>query len=352
MKSTLPLNKFLAAASALIVSATVTFADSISPTSYSDTLAEGESVTIRKTVTVSAGVPTSSKVDVFFLADTTGSMGSYINTVKASANSILGSAAGLGDVAFGVGNYNDFSDEPVRLAYELGTNITTSQATASAAINAWTIYYGGDYPEANLYALTQVANTTSWRAGSERMVVIFGDAPGHDPSGGATLASTIAALNAQNVSVLAINLYGLNDGGQAAAYTSQTGGALYNGINNASIVSTISNAITTSVSTYSSVGLDISEAPTGVTVTYSPGAHVGAYDRSIERTFDFDVTFTGDTAGVYDFSIYGTVDGGRVATETDHIVVTAAGVPDTASTFMLFGAALAVMGLARRKLLR
>ena len=50
-------------------------ADSVSPSTYTTNLALGKSVTINKIVIINAGTPTSAKVDVFFLADTTGSMG-------------------------------------------------------------------------------------------------------------------------------------------------------------------------------------------------------------------------------------------------------------------------------------
>jgi hypothetical protein len=159
---------------ALLVSALAPgalMADSISPSSYSTTLGVGESVTIKKTVTVSAGAPTSSKVDVFFLADTTGSMGGQIAAVRAAATSIMNSAALLGDVAFGVGEYKDIFDA---YAYRLNTDITSTIATAQAGINLWAASGGGDTPEANVYALQQAANTTSWRAGS---VMLLGMTP-------------------------------------------------------------------------------------------------------------------------------------------------------------------------------
>lgn len=323
-------------------------ADSISPVTASATIAEGDSITIHKTVTVSAGAPTSSKVDVFFLADTTGSMGTAINSVKTQASTLLSSIAGLGDVAFGVGEYKDFGDSYV---YRLNQNITTSQASAQTGINLWLAAGGGDTPEANLYGLTQVANTSAWRPGSARIVVWFGDAPGHDPSGGATLSSTISALNTVGAKVEAVNVGNLNGTGQATAIATATGGHYYVG-SSSGIVSIIQNAITTAFATYNTVGLDLSEVPAGLSATVLPGSYTGTFDRSTTRTFDFDVTLTGDDAGTYDFNIYGTVNGGRVATETDHIVVTGAsppGVPDSGSTLMLMGAACSALGLLRRK---
>jgi hypothetical protein len=339
-------------------------ADSISPTSYSATLGVGESVTIRKTVTVSEGAPTSSKVDVVFLADETGSMGSYIAAVETAAASIVSSTSALGDVMYGVSGYRDSLDA---FTYRQIADLTTG-AGAVAAIPTWTAGGGGDYPEAGMFGLNEVSTGTSWRTGSERLIVWFGDAPADDPDvGGVTQASLIAELNSKGISVLAVNvgtvdLYapsgvghrGLNDKDQASAIAAGTGGTFYDGINASSIADTIADAITTAVSTYTSVDLDISEAPAGVSVSYTPAAgHLGAFDRSIERTFDFDLTFTGVAPGDYSFDIYGTVDGGRVATEADRIrVLGATGVPDGGSSMLLLGAALTGLGLVRRKLRR
>ena len=95
--------------------------DTVDPSSYATSLKPGQSVTITKTVTISAGTPTSAKVDVFFLADTTGSMGSALANVKAGAAAIMTSTAGLGDVAYGVGEYKDVGDVFV---YRLNQDIT------------------------------------------------------------------------------------------------------------------------------------------------------------------------------------------------------------------------------------
>ena len=84
-------------------------ADSIAPSSYSTSLKPGASVTITKTVTISAGTPGTALLDVFFLADTTGSMGTAINNVKVGAAAIMANISGLGDVAYGVGEYKDYN---------------------------------------------------------------------------------------------------------------------------------------------------------------------------------------------------------------------------------------------------
>jgi hypothetical protein len=340
---------------ALCVSVGSLLADSISPSSFSATLGVGGTATVNKTVTVDAGIPTSNPVDVFFLADTTGSLGPQIAAVRAAAGTILSTASGLGDVAFGVGEYKDqpsTSGDP--FAYRLDTDITKNTANVTAGINLWSASGGGDLPEANLFGLEQAATTTSWRTGSARILVQFGDAPGHDPSGTSTLATATAALIANNVKVEAIDVGDLNgtaDGhtGEAGQIATATGGALISGINTATIVTAINNAIMTAVTTYSTVGLDVTGAPAGVTVASSPDI-TGSFDRSITRTFNFTLTFTGVAPGTYDFPVYGTVEGGRVATETDHIVVTGATVPDSGSALMLLGLAMACIGAYRQKL--
>ncbi|OQX14598.1 MAG: hypothetical protein BWK76_14415 [Desulfobulbaceae bacterium A2] len=322
------------------------WADSISPSSFSATLSVGESVTVHKTVTIDREA-TTSMGDVFFLADTTSSMNSPIGNVITNASTILSNLAGKGDIQYAVGDYRDFVNDPY--AYNLGQSMTNSQAEAQTAINKWSASGGGDWPEAELYALSQLATNpgSGWRAGAARFVVWFGDAPGHDPSGGATLASTIADLNAMNIHVLAIDVGKMDYYGQALAIATGTGGAYYSG--SADVSGTILAALATAFDTYSDLSIDTGDAPAGVGVAVAPGSYSGAFDRSIERTFDFDVTFTGVTPGDYTFDIYGTLDYGRVAIERDHITVTGATVPEPGTMILLGSGLLGLSGFARLK---
>ncbi len=351
--------------SAILMGLTTTaaLADSITPGSFSTTLSVGQSTTIHKTVTIDAS--SAAKVDVFFLADTTGSMSGSITGIINSASSILSTASGLGDVAFGVGEYKDSRD---RYRYRLNQDITSDLTAAQNGINLWRASGGYDFPEANLFALERAATTTSWRAGSERILVWFGDAPGHNPDGGSTLASATAALTGAGIQVEAIDVGsssvgldhctisgycsassegGAASSGQATAITNATGGNLHTSTNSSAIVSVINNAINAAIQNYTEVGLDLSAVPVGVSVVSTPASYSGSWDRSVSRSFGFDVTITGDTAGVYDFNIYGTVDGGRIGTEVDHIVVTSS-VPEP-GMLGLMGLSLAGLGLVRRR---
>ena len=337
-------------------------ADFITPDVFSTTLTLGGSTTINKVVTIEATGTQTATLDVVFLFDTTGSMGSLLTDAKNNANAIMDGIDAFGDVRYGVADYRDFvvagtswgstGDYPFALKADLGT-----KAGATTAINSLFASGGNDIPESNLYALQQTAEQLSWRPGSNRIVIWFGDARGHDPDTttgypGPTLATTILALTDKNIIVNAINFPsgpGLDQTGQATAITTATGGEYFpSGASGDDLVTTIQDAITTNFATYSSVTLDLSEVPAGVTVVATPTSpNVGMFDRSIDRTFSFDVTFTGDAEGIYQFPIFGLVDGGRVAVELDYIAV----VPEPATIGLLAVGGLFGLVIVRRRML-
>jgi hypothetical protein len=348
-------------------------ADSISPSSFSATIPVSGTTSVNKTVTVSAG-GAASLVDVFFLADTTGSMGTVLNAVKTSASTILSTSFGSASIAWGVGEYKDTGDggDFTADAFRLNQDLTTNTALANTAIGTWIATGGGDTPEGQIAAMKAAADTVSWRAGSQRIMVWFGDAPGHDPVGtpAVTEAGATSALQGEGIKVEAIgtttgvsgDLNADPDGagpllaGQANRITAATGGAYTSGVNSAAIVAAIQAAINAAVTTYSSVCLDLSEAPAGVGAASVPACYTGSFDRSVDRTFGFTLGFTGVSAGDYSFNVYATVDGGRVATEADRICV--GGTPGAActatvplpGTLALLGAALLAAGFVRRRI--
>ena len=129
-------------------------------------------------------IPDNTPVDVVLLADTTASMGTQINQIQIDANTILGTLmGGSSNVQMGIADYKDFPVGGSSYAFQLGQSITSNQAAINTAIMAWAPAGGGDFAEGQLYALDQLVKDASvgWRAGSVRVIVYFGDAPGHDP---------------------------------------------------------------------------------------------------------------------------------------------------------------------------
>ena len=166
------------------------------PTSVEAWLHPGESVEEQKVVTTEETPIT--KVDVMFSLDLTGSMGGELSTVKSSSISIMNDISSLvADSQFGA---NSFMDYPFSYfnevtncgynatygsagngdyAYNLDQDITSSTGDVSSAINGLSLGFGNDGPEAYSRALYE-SQFASWRSGSKKILVMFGDNVPHD----------------------------------------------------------------------------------------------------------------------------------------------------------------------------
>jgi len=154
-------------------------------------------------------------VDIFFLADNTGSMGGVIASVIKNAQAILdGLRADLKDdprftkgstkvnAQFGVGSYQDDPREPGTNSSVTGKNghdasywlhqpMTNNDQEVIAALKKWDAWGGNGYiEEGNFYAIHQAitqgkavrgddklesGHKTGWRKDAAKIIVVFGD---------------------------------------------------------------------------------------------------------------------------------------------------------------------------------
>ncbi len=200
----------------------------VEPATVSTTLNPGESFTVTKTVHTPTIPP---KPDIVFLADTTGSMGPTLTNVQTNATAIMNDVrSAQSDSDFAAAQYKDVACGG---GFNLDQSISSSIPAVQTAIGTWLAGGGCDTPEDQLNALFELATNPSvgFRTDSTRVVVWFGDASGHDPSNGHSLAQVIAALVAADIEVIAIPVItlegdGLDSTGQATAIATATGGAV------------------------------------------------------------------------------------------------------------------------------
>jgi hypothetical protein len=304
-----------------------------------------------------------------FLIDTSGSMGAEIAAAKAAAASILTGLSGFGDLATGVGYYSEPGSEGV---YHDLTTVAATGVSDIQSINLLMGGGGGDFPEEGINAVYEAATDATWRAGSTRFIIALGDATFKE-SDGSTEAGALAALDDKNITFIGIDYGAMTLTDYYPVYTDgnlietnpqdladATDGSIItaSGLDIDDLVTDIIAGVTASFSEYSTVSLSAPGALPGVGFSVVAtgaegvgGSYVGDFDRSLDRDFMFDVTFTGLEEGVYAFDTLALVDGGAVAREADRFTVAGDGtapVPEP-STIILLGAGLVGLAAMRRK---
>jgi hypothetical protein len=139
-----------------------------------------------------------SDLDVLFVLDTTGSMGSVLTTVKDEASAIMSDVLSeVPNAQFGAAHYEDYAGTfqtnngprtygaPYDLPWNLVQTITSNTNTVDSAIQGIGLGSGADDPESLVRALHEShQSSVGWRANSMRIVIVFTDAPGHDETFG------------------------------------------------------------------------------------------------------------------------------------------------------------------------
>jgi hypothetical protein len=217
------------AGAALVAVPSLAWGVGVSPATVDDTADPGETINVTKTISTPEIPP---KPDIVMLVDHTSSMGTAIASVQAEMSNIISTVkASQPDAQFAVAQYCDPDEDPFGVLQDL----TASDADALSAVTGITLCGGGDEPESQLTALWSIGDggdAISFRPDSSRIVVWFGDAPGHDPSNGHTEADATASLLGVEAQVLAfsVGFDRLDLTGQATRITAATGGTLVSGI--------------------------------------------------------------------------------------------------------------------------
>jgi hypothetical protein len=278
-------------------------------------------------VTISEG-ELKPKLDIYFLCDTTGSMGAALPSVRDAAAQVIDRLVGAGtDAAFGAGSYKDFFGGGPPFSGD--ARISTDPNLAKNAIAAWTASGGGDTAEAQLFALDQIAEPPrgpiGWRNGAKGILVWFGDEPGHDPicQSISLLTYKITSLTVMQqlldhmITVIAVNTgtgrYGLDGdpmlaeltrdysaancapGGrenQAADFSYWTGGALIQGLDVANIVARIQDVLD-SIAPQVPAAQVHATGSAGQFVAQFSQVEFGPWQTAEAIQFNFDVTFFG-----------------------------------------------------------
>ena len=247
---------------------------------------------------------------------------------------------GMGRNEESIRNYENYYGEDITRYYQLDPDAATkayelqeqvnggSIDDAIAAIDNWQAVGGGDLPEANMFALHQVATSgaatdedfstaynTNWRSDAKRIIVWFGDSPSHEYT--IDRQETIEALNDNDVTVVAINASstttsltsGINRAGQASEVANATNGtyaAVYSDNLADSMLTLIGDAvtnITTQTVTPGTINLQFEYQgdTSGLTVTYTCTDSRGCKNVGAEESRTFRMDVTGNAIGEYSF---------------------------------------------------
>ena len=391
----------------------------VSPDSFSETIEQEQTISLEREITVNVDdiVETivtikPEKLDVLFLADNTGSMGSAISNVQENAVDLLKElAAEYDDIQVGVARYygdpkeyggpgdtvsvsvptgktttytykgtytgkwerrrdggkyyiydfvyegggkkytwtSYFSERShkyyggsyysewespeyktvkkstAEAAYELQEAVGASIDDAVAAIDNWSASGGGDWPEANFFALHQAATSgesingygtnyqTNWRSDAKKIIVWFGDAKSHTDT--LSQKDVIKALEENDISVIAINAgtsnhsltNGINADSQASGIAEATDGE-FASVYSSEVAETMASligevAIEETTTTEGIVDLVFaSEGDTdGLNITYTCTDDKGCEGVKNGESRKFTMEVTGDSYGIYEF---------------------------------------------------
>ncbi len=153
--------------------------DTLAPGQWTGYVPAAESGEFEIRVRLAQDPPSLERIDILLLFDITQSMREVIDEVRGNAGTIMRTIRTRNpNSAFGVASFADYQE---RMPWRLDRDITEDMDSVSAAITRLRLYDGKDFPEAYSRALYE-ARFIGWRPGARRFIVLFGDAPAHDPN--------------------------------------------------------------------------------------------------------------------------------------------------------------------------
>jgi len=283
-----------------------------------------------ETVTVTLGETPIPQLDVALVIDVTGSMSDVIGEVTHSAGQIVADVRALvPDAAFALATLADypagdgllslFTDYggPGDYPWRVDQDFTQDETRVQAALDNIVLMDGGDEAESYLRALYET-QFLSWREGSRRIVVLFGDSYPHDPDPGRdesegsaddlTLDEVTKELTAADITVLGVYT---NEGVRSFYETvaDQTGGQAFHMNRVEDVPQVIEQLIEATVTLIRTLTLEPT-SPGDTWLRWEPDAHHDVASLEMRdfalalcvpegtagRDYTFDLTVTGDGA--------------------------------------------------------
>ncbi|GAB1692490.1 hypothetical protein KRM28CT15_42930 [Krasilnikovia sp. M28-CT-15] len=238
-------------------------------------------------------IATAQSLDLVFVIDTTGSMGGTIDTVKQNVTAVVDQlAAGTSSYRIAVVSYRDqpdYTGDPVDYPSRLDQGFTTDIDAVKAAIGNLEADGGGDYPE-SAYSGLDTAIKLPWRSGVKKEIVLFTDAPAHDPEPVSNLTASNIIDAALAVDPAVVNVVG-NVDAELASVAAGTGGQALDAFSDVEIADALNNIVSTSLAApFATIG-DSYNAAVGVPVAFSAA---GSFDPAAGTlTYSWDVNSDG-----------------------------------------------------------
>ena len=338
----------------LVAAIPVAAADTLTPSTVSETMVAGTSTTVSKTLALD-GLP--ARADIIVAIDTTGSMAGPIAQAQADATTICStvktSIPGARFAVVALGDYPSLPlGSPTDDPYELVTpGFVSSCADFSTALGTLTAHDGGDDPEAYNRTFFEAYSDSAYSAAvasggrdplASQFLVVLGDAMPHDAAGfgscpsappddygrdgqagggdDLTTAGTLGGLSTHGITLLMIRYAtGVADLSCYQDLANATGGT--------AVDATASMAIGPFIVTNAklvSYTADLS-VQTGCPIGFSfnPAFPTGSLTGPQSITFDETITAP-TTVGTYTCTITATTDpgGATLAVETVSVTVT------------------------------